>query len=292
MTQNVFDPEGPPAAPDARDEDGEPVLRSTKARIRRAATLILIDRTAHGPKVLMGRRSAGHVFMPDKWVFPGGRAERADAFAPSASELSPQVTALLAAARPATGPRTLRGLAQAAIRELREEAGLRLEAIAHPPYAQCGEVAAKRSEGPRASADDAGARVAPLAGASGPLPGFAGTPPSAMGKMTAPTPLPDLAALELIGRAITPPYRVRRFDALFFTASADRLLARERDTGDGELDEIAWFTLPEALALDLPNVTSFMLKELGHRMERAGRPPLYLRYMHRKHTVLPMGAAA
>ena len=236
---DVFDPEGPPAAPDARDEDGEPVLRSTKARIRRAATLILIDRTAHGPKVLMGRRSAGHVFMPDKWVFPGGRAERADAFAPAATELSPDVTAILAGARPATGPRTLRGLAQAAIRELREEAGLRLEA------------------------------------------------PTSAGR-----PLPDLAALELIGRAITPPYRVRRFDALFFTASADRLLHPDRDAGDGELDEIAWFTLPEALALDLPNVTSFMLKELGHRLERHGRPPLYLRYMHKKHTVLPMKAPA
>ena len=98
--------------------------------------------------------------------------------------------------------------------------------------------------------------------------------------------------MELIGRAITPPYRVRRFDALFFAAPAERLLHHDREEGDGELDEIAWFTLPEALALDLPNVTSFMLKELGHRLERPGRPPLYLRYMHKKHAVLPMGAPA
>ena len=232
----VFDPEGPPPAKD-RDEDGETVSKASRPPVRRAATLILIDRTPHGPKVLMGRRGKGHVFMPDKWVFPGGRAERADAFAPAASELSPEVTRILAAARPATGPRTLRGLAQAAIRELREEAGLRLEA------------------------------------------------PNASGR-----PLPDLAALELIGRAITPPYRVRRFDALFFTAPAERLLHHDRGEGDGELDEIAWFTLPEALALDLPNVTSFMLKELAKRMEQAGRPPLYLRYMRRKHSVSEMGA--
>lgn len=239
MSGKVFDPEGPPAAKDRgepnRDRDGETVSKASRPPVRRAATLILIDRTAHGPKVLMGRRGKGHVFMPDKWVFPGGRAERADAFAPAASELSPEVTRILAAARPATGPRTLRGLAQAAVRELREEAGLRLEAQ------------------------------------------------NASGR-----PLPDLAALELIGRAITPPYRVRRFDALFFAAPADRLLHQDREQGDGELDEIAWFTLAEALALDLPNVTSFILKELAERMDHPGRPPLYLRHLRSRHTVTPL----
>ena len=40
---------------------------------RDAATLMLIDRSGHTPKVLLGRRHAGHKFMPGKFVFPGGR---------------------------------------------------------------------------------------------------------------------------------------------------------------------------------------------------------------------------
>ena len=40
--------------------------------------------------MLLGRRHEGHVFMPGKFVFPGGRVEAADASMPSASELDPQ----------------------------------------------------------------------------------------------------------------------------------------------------------------------------------------------------------
>ncbi len=228
----VFDPPAPPE----RDSDGVPLLPkgARPAPIRRAATLILVDRTARGPKVLMGRRHGGHDFMPDKWVFPGGRAEAADARALAASELSPAVAQALAGSTPRTSARLARALGMAAIRELREEAGLRLEA-----------------------------------------PGFD-------------RPLPDLAALALVGRAITPPYRPKRFDALFFSAPAERLLERERGCGDGELGEIAWFALDEALALDLPNVTRFILKELALRLDAPDRPPLYLRYRRSRHTVTPL----
>ena len=45
----------------------------------------------------MGRRHDGHKFMPGKFVFPGGRAERADAFAPFAANLRPEVEAALIA---------------------------------------------------------------------------------------------------------------------------------------------------------------------------------------------------
>ena len=45
---------------------------------RDAATLILVDRSGDVPKVLLGKRHAGHKFMPGKFVFPGGRVEPAD----------------------------------------------------------------------------------------------------------------------------------------------------------------------------------------------------------------------
>jgi hypothetical protein len=37
---------------------------------RDAATLMLIDRSGAKPKVLLGRRHAGHKFMPGKLSFP------------------------------------------------------------------------------------------------------------------------------------------------------------------------------------------------------------------------------
>ncbi|HAC01936.1 MAG TPA: NUDIX hydrolase, partial [Brevundimonas sp.] len=52
-----------------------------------AATLIL-TRGAKRPEVLMGRRAPGHVFMASKWVFPGGRIERADFTAASDGSLA------------------------------------------------------------------------------------------------------------------------------------------------------------------------------------------------------------
>ena len=56
---------------------------------RDAATLMLIDRSAAKPKVLLGRRHAGHKFMPGRFVFPGGRIEALDRVMSAASELHP-----------------------------------------------------------------------------------------------------------------------------------------------------------------------------------------------------------
>jgi 8-oxo-dGTP pyrophosphatase MutT (NUDIX family) len=106
-----------------------PRVAGAKLRPRDAATLILVRRDQAEPRVLMGRRAQGHVFMASKWVFPGGRVDRADYRAPSASELTPEVTALLSRhARPSL----TRALALAAVRETFEETGLRLARPAPP----------------------------------------------------------------------------------------------------------------------------------------------------------------
>lgn len=87
-------------------------------RPRDAATLILVrDRR----EVMMGQRSAGHVFMPDKWVFPGGRVDPGDVRAKAARELRPDTEALLRLGGVRRAPRAF---ALAAVRETREEAGL------------------------------------------------------------------------------------------------------------------------------------------------------------------------
>ena len=75
----------------------------------------------------MGRRSGGHDFMPDKWVFPGGRIDRADYCAPVLRDLRPEVAGALAASarlKRQDGVRLARALALTAVRETFEETGL------------------------------------------------------------------------------------------------------------------------------------------------------------------------
>jgi 8-oxo-dGTP pyrophosphatase MutT (NUDIX family) len=85
--------------------------------------VIIIRRDAAKPRVLMGRRNAGHSFMPDRWVFPGGRIDRSDYRAPFATDLKPEVAALFDAHLPHGRGRAL---AMAAVRETWEETGLLL----------------------------------------------------------------------------------------------------------------------------------------------------------------------
>jgi 8-oxo-dGTP pyrophosphatase MutT (NUDIX family) len=90
--------------------------------------------------------------------------------------------------------------------------------------------------------------------------------------------LPDLEALDFVARAVTPPASPKRFDARFFLAEADRLISLERQADCGELDEIAWVDLNEALTLDLPSVTRFVLREIPLRLADPGRPVPSLRF--------------
>ncbi len=97
--------------------------------------------------------------------------------------------------------------------------------------------------------------------------------------------LPDLAALTYVARAITPPGRTRRFDARFFLADAEALLAPEPTAGSGELDEIAWLPLEDARALDLPAITRFVLGEVAERLSHPNRPLPFVRWHRGAHKV-------
>ncbi len=208
--------------------------RKRAVRPRDAATVIIIRRDGPKPRVLMGRRHGSHDFMPDKWVFPGGRIDPSDFRAPVASELRTEVAERLNQTAP---PRRARALALAAIRETFEECGLLLGKPGQ----------SRRITGPWREFLAHGA-------------------------------LPDLAALDFIARAITPPMLPKRFDARFFLAEAENLISLDRQPDCGELDEIAWLELDEALALDLPNVTAFVLREAPKRFENPDRPVPFLRF--------------
>jgi 8-oxo-dGTP pyrophosphatase MutT (NUDIX family) len=104
---------------------GKVIPTHPNTRPKDSASLIILDRNGPAPKVLLGRRHQSHVFMPGKFVFPGGRTELADGSMPSASELHPTVAAKLMQSASA---RKARALALSAIRETFEETGLMLGA--------------------------------------------------------------------------------------------------------------------------------------------------------------------
>jgi 8-oxo-dGTP pyrophosphatase MutT (NUDIX family) len=235
MTESAFE--------DANETRADwPASRKTTVRPRDAATLIIIRRDDGEPKVMMGRRHGGHSFMPDKWVFPGGRIDRSDFNAPHGADLRPEVAARLAKTAP---PARARALAMAAVRETFEEVGLLLATPAAPRVAA----------GPWREFLQLGA-------------------------------LPDLSALDFVARAVTPPMLPKRYDARFFMADAARLISLERQPDCGELDEIAWFGLDAALALDLPTVTRFVLREVPKRLVAPTLPAPSLRFARGKQQLI------
>jgi len=92
-------------------------------RPRLASTLILLAGPKDDPHILMGQRSAGHTFMPGVYVFPGGRVDRYDSYAPHVGEVSPRTQRILEAAM---RPRRARACILAGIRETYEETSLRI----------------------------------------------------------------------------------------------------------------------------------------------------------------------
>ena len=161
---------------------------------RPAASLLLLrERT----QVLMGMRGAGHTFMPNRLVFPGGAVDAADRTAPVGKPLPEAVLALLAAEE---GPAMAHAIGVAAARELAEETGLSL-----------------------------------------------GEPP-------------DLSGMHYLCRAVTPSVMPKRFDARFLVV--DAAAATGELAGSGELEDLRWFPIEEALTFDLVNATRSVLEQL------------------------------
>jgi 8-oxo-dGTP pyrophosphatase MutT (NUDIX family) len=219
--------------------------RPPRLRPRDAATLIIVDRAEGEPRVLMGKRHAGHRFMPDKFVFPGGALEPGDRRMSVAGPLSEAVEAkLLARVRRPTSARA-RALALAAIRETFEETGLAIGVA------------------------DVGAPQNP--------------PPGAWARFAATGIYPALDGLDLLARAITPPGRTKRFDARFFVVEASAIAHRVDGVvhPGAELVELVWTPLKAAQDLDLPDITRRVLKDLEDLLKGRADPwrprPFYRR---------------
>lgn len=213
-----------PDAATLAKQGGYPTLRP-----RDAATLLLLRREAGQIRVLAGRRSDKHKFMPGVYVFPGGRRDPADSRVPVLGELDARMAQRLAykAGSRMTAAR-MRALAVAAIRETYEEVGL---AIGQP---------------------------APAANALLPF-------------------MPDLSALRLVGRAITPPGRARRFDTRFFALFVDDVgldIAPMRPSP--ELEILEWVDIEATDRLKMPNITLTILAETRAMLQASPRLTLDL----------------
>ncbi len=97
--------------------------RAAAVRARHAASLIVLRADGSQPAMLMGMRGAGHRFMPNRLVFPGGAVDRADA---TAAVAAPMPSHVLAMVGKSCQPRLAHALGVAAARELEEETGLTL----------------------------------------------------------------------------------------------------------------------------------------------------------------------
>lgn len=196
-------------------------------RPRDASTLIIVDRSSGAPRVLMGKRRMEQVFMPGKYVFPGGRADKDDKIVQSADELPPIETAkLLLDMKGSPSATRARGLALAAIRETFEEAGLLV-----------------------------GHRVSlPLA-----------TTAAGWGEFLAHGYLPKISDLTFFARAITPPGRPRRYDTRFFCCDVAAITHRI-DANDGELSGLHWLTIEDTRGIDLAPITRVVLEDLTDRL--------------------------
>jgi len=225
-------------------------------RPREASTLIIV-RQEKQPKILMGKRAASHKFMPNKFVFPGGRLDAIDQRLKLEEDLQGAVLARLQSdTRKDVSDNKLRGLALAAIRETFEETGLI--------------IGRKTTATPRTSHE--GWRDYFAHGV-----------------------VPPLADIDFIARAITPTHRTRRFDTRFFMVYDDHIHTDPEDTGkaSGELLDLHWLTLSEARDLDLPLITRQMLDIVEKRMKLSKRKQFeadapFVRFVRGKPLITPL----
>ena len=96
---------------------------SPALRPKDAATLVLIKNSGTVHEVLLGQRHGGHAFMPNRYVFPGGRVDPSDSRVVPSTSLTQDVAGRL---EKNCSPARARALAVAAVRETYEETGLML----------------------------------------------------------------------------------------------------------------------------------------------------------------------
>lgn len=212
-------------------------------RPRLASTIVLYRGTRDNPKILMGQRAKAHDFMPSVYVFPGGRVDRADSFAPHSGQITARTQRLL---ETYYSPARSRAIILAAIRETFEETGLCLTQNAQGPI--------KNINHPTWDI----LRQKKL--------------------------LADMSDIEVFGRAVTPPYRPKRFDTWFLLRHVDDTTLSGQMSDSRELLNLDWYDWKQIKALKTARATDMMLQVLKDYLKHA-KPPnkvFYSRWQRNK----------
>jgi 8-oxo-dGTP pyrophosphatase MutT (NUDIX family) len=191
----------------------------------------------------MGRRAAGHRFMPNKFVFPGGRVDPGDSRIRPPTDLHPEVRDRLCAG---CSENRARALALAAIRETYEETGLILGETRTPLIRtrspQWREFL-QHGINPRLDVLHLVARAV--------------TPPYRNHRFDA---------------------RFFMADARYLQGEF-----HERPQGSGELLELHWVAIDRAVSLELPLITRFVLDEVDRRLREGLGPEECGPYVYMRH---------
>ncbi len=79
---------------------------------------------------------------------------------------------------------------------------------------------------------------------------------------------PALSKLRFVARAITPPGRIKRFDARFFALFADEAgIDPQAAQPSHELEQIEWVPLPQLNNIKLPDITRAVLGDLRELLD-------------------------
>ncbi|HHI88919.1 MAG TPA: NUDIX hydrolase [Hellea balneolensis] len=209
----------------------KPVPGRKAPRPKLAATIVLLREIDGTHQILMGKRSRRHDFMPDVYVFPGGRVDRGDSYAPALDAPHPRTLRILQQALP---PARARACIMAAVRETFEETALI--------------IGAQTDFRPRPVKDKSWQAFLAT--------GF----------------VPRISDIELFGRAITPPFRDKRFDTWFFLKRMSEAEACCPFSTSAELVETGWFTLAEIEKLPTHRATDMMLEQLKIYLDQEAPP--------------------
>lgn len=203
-----------------------------------AGTLLILDEQDGRPHVLMGLRHRAHTFMPDVFVFPGGRVDPPDNHAPFNHDLTePTLKRIMASGLSSLATqRRARAFALAAIRETFEEAGIFI-----------GQPSAERIS----------------------------TTSQTWIPFLKHGQLPNLQPLRYLARAVTPPGLIRRYDTRFFTVPRAAVSLELKESPSDELSELSWVPLDQTEGYKLHKITKLVLNDVSQRIAAEGS--IYLR---------------
>ena len=205
-----------------------------KVPIKNAATVVIRREIYGKPHILMGQRGRNAVFMPNKFVFPGGAIDQNDGDVDLALQLDKKLQEQLLYDSMDVAPNAI---IAGAIREVWEETGLRI--IGEEPISSIKKERFDQWESFFSK-------------------GF----------------LPNPSGLEFFFRAITPPGRPRRFDARFFICNSSEISGNLDDFSNAgtQLKHLQWISLEKVKDLELPFITEIVLAEVASREIRGPNP--------------------